>query len=441
MQGELIVVVSFLCVLSNLIHPPALSNQHFHQGTTTTMIQATFVTFFCVLSIISIAVLLREVKSATTLLLERNGSPSRSLNQIIDNGNDSTTPKPTSSLNCSRNASLLTSIMKTDLEFYGLRAWSSPKESNKTRIIFPGLDEDLLATSFRGKRIVLLGDSTLRNMNMWLHQLLTTEDVETLQSLSALNLSEANDLLVNYTWKKCEMQSHGRRELQCARTQKIPETKLDDGTEISFVWGPQFKEDECPDTESSSEYIKSLRPQIIVANMGLWWLHFQSKGRNQKGCVAETWMNYEQWLNKTLVLAKEAGSSELIFKTTNFICDEKYTNRYARANHLYRKSDEATIQECFNSIRDSASVTTSNEDILDYCHHGTINNIGSKHLNERLFKFIDVVRETTSLKLSVLNDFEIQSCKYTSIKDGRHYQLLNLARIRLLGNLISCNQP
>ena len=374
------------------------------------------------------------------LLIENNTS-----SHVVNTNNEVSTANGTLPITCSeKGMRLLTNVIKSDQEHFGLRPWSSFDERHNEHIYFPGLDSDLMDSSIRGRRIVLFGDSTLRNMNMWLHKLLNTNNSTVLSSLATMDLSEANVNLVNDTWKKCRMSNTGRGELTCNGIPKMPETQLADGTEVRFIWGPKFTDDQCPEFESSYNLMKTLRPQIVIANMGLWWLHFQEMGRNQQGCVAETWVNYEQWLENTLLAAEEAGAEHLIFKTTNAICSEKYTNKYDRAHRSYSSKEDKTIKECFDSIRSNSSSIMTNVDVFDYCNHGTFNDIGSDHLNQRLFKFVKAKigkarRRTASIKISVLNDHAIQSCDYTVQKDGRHYQRLNLARIRLLGNILSCN--
>jgi hypothetical protein len=79
---------------------------------------------------------------------------------------------------------------------------------------------------------------------------------------------------------------------------------------------------------------------------------------------------------------------------------------------------------------------TTDADILNYCINGTMNTIGSDHHNQRLLQFVKDRKDATTLKLAVLPDRNIQSCQFTGMLDGRHYHQMNLARIRLLGNVV-----
>jgi len=71
-----------------------------------------------------------------------------------------------------------------------------------------------------------------------------------------------------------------------------------------------------------------------------------------------------------------------------------------------------------------------------------LNDNGSEYLNHRLFMFVKRRQRTTKagLNLLVLNDHDMQSCRSTVENDGRHHHWLNLARIRILANMLTC-QP
>ncbi|KAL7476057.1 hypothetical protein ACHAW6_001940, partial [Cyclotella cf. meneghiniana] len=332
-------------------------------------------------------------------------------------------------------------LIKSDPERYGLRPWSTFGRHNNT-IHFRGLDHVLMKDAFRGRRIAILGDSTLRNLNQWLHQLLNTKNEASITALSSMNLTEANAYLMSTEWTKCNMNGSDK-DLQCQGMSQYPVTNLDDGTKIQFIWAPpeshNVQSDECPELSSRFTTVMGVEPDIIIANMGLWWLHFQNIHRNVAGCVVEKWVNYEQWLESLVVLANVSKAKVLVFKTTNFICDEKYTGKYIEANRLYSNRDVNTLKHCYEDIRAKTSALMTDEDISNYCFNGTFNDAGSRFLNSRLHQFVErkELDSSSHVRLLVLNDHDIQSCKYTQIGNARHYQEMNLARIRLLGNILS----
>lgn len=342
---------------------------------------------------------------------------------------------------CSENdfAKLIDAI-KSDQQYWALRSWS-PQNGIGGHLHFPGLDEELLSTAFRGRKTFIYGDSTLENMYFWLEILFTSQDPSLLKRISTMNLRDANEAVVQST-SNCKLDNNSSQLICEGNTHawgKGKNTKLNDGTEIHMQRGPKFDSNECPTFQATFDFIKSFRPHTVIVNMGLWYLHFQKRGRNRSSCVAETWISYEQFYEDTITAAEEAGVEVIVFKTTNFICAEKYRDKFATADRLYTAKDNAaTINACFGNIRAEINRDISDDDVMDYCKHGVFNDIGSSYLNQRLFRFVETKRLSTSLKITVLNDHDIQSCSYTSVLDGRHYHALVLARIRMLGNLLSC---
>jgi hypothetical protein len=67
-------------------------------------------------------------------------------------------------------------------------------------------------------------------------------------------------------------------------------------------------------------------------------------------------------------------------------------------------------------------------------------------LNNRLIKFVNEFNtnnnnnnnNNNSMVVQIFNDHDMQDCSYTTEGDGRHFQGMNLLRIRLLLNQLDC---
>ena len=188
----------------------------------------------------------------------------------------------------------------------------------------------------------------------------------------------------------------------------------------------------------------------------------------------------------------------LLFKPTNRICDEeKFVGVYAEISQLYRdavdnndgnqqgihsdiirqcqtlvhntlsgsrmKSNSTTTSQARNNRLDfdigggGDNVFVDDAMMLDYCYNGTLTKRGSQHLNQRFYKWF--IQQTSSMKnldhagaayggaarkelpsnlrIGIFDDTGIESCHYTSIRDGRHFKELILVRLRLLANIIN----
>lgn len=363
--------------------------------------------------------------SRTTLAFTIEKENGTSLNASDDD-------PPSSS--CIDDLSLLSHRIQSDQENYGMLPWSSTFDNNVRSDNFSGLDADLM-TAFRGKRIFFWGDSTTKNLNLWLHNLLSVTDSssQNISSLSMFKLSDANNIVMSESG--CVFDPNKGGELSCKdKNADNLQTNLADGTTNRFMWTTVGI-----DNKKAYEVIKKHKPDILVANVGLWLLHFQAMGKSKPASVAEDWIGYEHWLQDTLAAAESAGVRVLLFKTTNRVCSEKYVGVFASANRLYSMKDNATIRGCFDDIAiGNTSTILKDEDIMNYCENGTFNDIGSAQLNQRLQEFVEVNRHNTSLFLHVFDDNAIKSCEYTSTSDGRHFHPLNLIRIRILAHLLFC---
>lgn len=66
---------------------------------------------------------------------------------------------------------------------------------------------------------------------------------------------------------------------------------------------------------------------------------------------------------------KAVNVNQIVFKTTNFVCDSKYVDQYAKAATLYSQRDENVLRECFDYLREKASKATSDADLYNYCEN------------------------------------------------------------------------
>lgn len=338
---------------------------------------------------------------------------------------------------CINNVNLLSQHIREDQENHGLRQWSLSLDNGAGSIDFPGLDDNLIRTSLLGRRIYFLGDSTTNNLYTWLRILLKihVEAPLNVSTLSDMHLSDANSVIKS--WHGCKVKIRSGA-LSC----KDGQSNLPAFDNLKYT----PKRNVCSNDTDLLSMFRDHEPQVIVANFGLWMLHFQARARDIKGgCVANTWIHYEEWLENMLLMAEDVGAQALFFKTTNTICSEKYTGSYSEANKLYEMMDNETLIDCINNLKFTQKVDAfptsdflSDEDIYNYCTNATFNNRGSAHLNQRLYNFVESHRNTTSIVLYVFDDNTIKSCDYTNKGDARHYHPLNLVRIRLLAHLISC---
>ena len=332
---------------------------------------------------------------------------------------------------CFDAVNLLSRHIHEDQETHGLRKCSLSLDDGVGPIDFPGLDDNLIQASFGGRRIFFMGDSTTKNLHNWLYRLLLRmhhESSYNISLLSDMNLSDAISMLAsghrcayfpNRTGQYCDGPQPNRTELN----------------DLDF----RRNNDDCSNNPDTYESMRDHEPEIIVANIGLWLLHFEARGRDRLVCAAENFIHYENWLEDTLKRAEEVGAQALFFKTTNTVCSEKFTGEFPKADKLYAMMDNDTLLDCFNSLKANRQEDElSDEDIHNYCANGTFNNRGVVHLNQRLYKFVESHRNTASLSLHVFDDNIIKSCEYTGRGDARHYHPLNLVRIRLLAHLISC---
>lgn len=184
---------------------------------------------------------------------------------------------------------------------------------------------------------------------------------------------------------------------------------------------------------------------IMVVNMGLHWLHFYNMARSTSAEAIQRWIHYEEWLQEVYDKARRNNVQVPLYKTTNYVCDEKLYGHFLDAHRLSMAEDPETIANCCQTIGrffvDETTNTSTLEphDILNYCYNGTINHKGADYLNARLEAFVASLDVQEGMVVEIFRDHDIQSCAYCRSNDGLHYHNQNLLmRARLLANMVQC---
>ncbi|KAL7525969.1 hypothetical protein ACHAXR_001246 [Thalassiosira sp. AJA248-18] len=273
-----------------------------------------------------------------------------------------------------------------------------------------GLDPDF----FRGKQIALMGDSTM--------YFLTQEIVSMFRKKNA--------------WERTE---------RLISDESIILKTPDEGTHIEWM-GLRFKhtgpeKDKIVDEMFTK--VQEMKPQILVANMGLHWMHLCGVtnwcARPGQGLLIKNWVNYKGWLQRVYDMAVRVNSSLLLFKTTNFMCNEKKKGKWGVASSKYLSFDNKTIEDCYQmNSPHSDSDNISKRQIYNYCKYGQQTEIGTEYLNHQIREFVTEKNENrpsnSKLTLAVFDDHDVQGCNST--EDGIHHKGNLPLRIRLLANTI-----
>ena len=339
---------------------------------------------------------------------------------------------------------LLISSLTTDpengLSPVSLRSSDRNDTSSHQVFNFPGLNENLLSSAFRGRRIAFVGDSTLYYPAKWLFVLLQSRDDQkqttVFKGLSNLNLTYGNSFV-----RSMSSQCKG---VKCiildGYSSPKPIENEQDGTNIQWmgVAGPTRIFESA--FQQAWKKVRSLKANIVVVNMGLHFFHFYGHGRDTAGPSIHAWVNYEAWLQTVLEQIVSAGAKTILFKTTNFICEEKYVKEFSTGNILYRQKDNATLAKCNKlAYEEGKPHQLTRDNITNYCELGVLNENGAGYLNERLFVFVKSLPEMPGIKIGIFNDHDVEQCQHT--RDGRHYHESILLRLRMLGNQIQCMAP
>lgn len=319
---------------------------------------------------------------------------------------------------------------------------------------FPGLSHSLLKETFKGKRTLLVGDSTLFFMERWLQTLLYNKTKQDLNFLEHLNMTMANynvnpDMDPDVGWNPDTPAHYYSKQ---------------DGTVVAWDGHRGMPGEAACHWDAVYEQITAMRPHVLVVNFGLHWLHLMQVGRDVPLCYVRAWLTYEDWLASIVLLAQEAGVKLLLFKTTNAVCTDHFWGEYSDGVTLYQNRNvEQTRAKCKRAIqamvRDHTKMGTTaatknnndtllytNDNIVRYCQRAVLDEYGAKDLNLRLQEFVHNYQAknantNSNMTVAIFNDHDIQSCTYATLNDGRHYHPLNLMRIRMLANMIQCLYP
>jgi len=323
---------------------------------------------------------------------------------------------------------------------------------------FAGFDDDLTTRAFERQRIVFLGDSTLKSVSRYLKLVLDDDNYfpscgnitigtqeeppaarrQHHRDWSTMTLQEANNVMSLF-------------KLGCAARSEMPAGRT--FVEFTGITGSPHRggaEERLLQAWNVTSTV--YRPTILVVNIGLHWQHFVGHGRDLDGMQVRRWVFYEeQWLQDAIDRAKRMGSVRvMLFKTVNLICSDGWYGAYSNGDKAYTAalSQESTTQsrlvlrQCETRVKEIIrrdNVTLSADQVSRYCRHGLFNDHGARYLNDRMYRFIaEHLPDDLPFKVGIFNDHDIQSCNYTQPHDGRHYFDMNMVRLRVLGNILSC---
>lgn len=329
----------------------------------------------------------------------------------------------------------LISTIRQDLEVNALR----PLLLDKGNHFAKGLDPNF----FCGKRIAMMGDSTLYYPTKWLHPLVTKFENEThYPKYENMTLTNAASLVqqrgVSLEWGPL---------LSAVKPPPRP-IITDDGTWIEWMGaaGPRLDYKYVSYVEEMFYKAENMKPQIIVANFAFHWLHICPdlncpSSTSSGGVIIQYWIYYrKKWLQRLYDMAIRVDASLLLFKTSNFVCDEKRTGQWAKGVMMYLSSDGDKHEQCYNSNkRFMSSYNISELWLRDYCKYGHFTEFGAQFLNAQVKGFVREKmfekRNHSKLVVGLFGDHDIQDCNST--QDGIHHKHeMTLARLRLLANTI-----
>mmetsp|Transcript_15978 Transcript_15978/g.34741 ORF Transcript_15978/g.34741 Transcript_15978/m.34741 type:complete len:427 (+) Transcript_15978:168-1448(+) len=334
----------------------------------------------------------------------------------------------------------LVQAIRHDTESNSLRPLSLNPSLESREFSFSGLNDQLLEETFHGKRLVLFGDSTLWYFTKWLNIALRGDSCPPQLLSEKLSLANARVAAQQTTCFASEPSVYGATP--------PPAINLRNGTTQVQWMGFAGSRGEITETllkQLLQQRMFHFRPDVVVFNLGLHILHFAGEARNPTVDTVHIWIHYEEWLQAVINSSEAAGAKLLLFKTTNYICDARYTGRFAVANTRYRDQNVTTFETCQAQVQkvldgeESTKSTESYRDISNFCQHASFNENGVQYLNQRLRDFLKNNASVPSgLDVGLFNDHDMQTCRYTEVNDGRHYHNLNLARIRMMANHFQC---
>jgi len=306
--------------------------------------------------------------------------------------------------------------------------------NGNTDIAMPGLE----LSSFYGKRIALFGDSTLYLPTKYLVSMLRHQDkVGSKVNYGNFTLGEANAFVL----------------ANLEDTSDVPAYKTGHGRTWIQWWGmgghTHGRTGELMD--AMFEDSKSMRPEVVVANMALHWLQLCNYSNNymcpaaDDVSIVDRWLHYKKsWLQRVYDYATEVDAKLLLFKTANFVCGSARTGTWARGTALYRRFDDATLDACTRRVYPFAKeLSLSRNDTYKFCKYGQFTEVGVRYLNERTAEFVRDLQQRDGARLGsnrpivgVFDDHALQDCSTTVKYDAIHHKRAIPMRLRLLSNAI-----
>jgi len=318
-----------------------------------------------------------------------------------------------------------------DPEDNGLKPFILSSQDKRTNDV-KGLDLNIV----RGKRIAILGDSTLFYLTQWLYSMMThLKDEENGQpKYDEMPLSEASTVVQ----ERADMLGV---QLPDNRQESLPITDYD-GTLIQWTGMKGLTRAESLEGKISRmfETARQMNPRVIVANMGLYWLHLRPFTGPSNGIVIHRWAHYkDDWLTQVYNLALDMNETTLLlFKTTNFVCDIKRTNDWETYANLYLSMDNQTVEACYQENKQFiGTYELTQSQVYDYCQYGQFTEIGVQHYNQFIHEFVREIHEkqtNSRLTVGIFNDHDVLSCDSTD--DAIHHYKNMEVRLRLLSNTI-----
>ena len=357
---------------------------------------------------------------------------------------------------------------------------------------FPGLGANLIHSSVRGQRLALVGDSTTVGLVKWLQLLLGHVSNDALDGLADMGLRNATHKMnPQYHHKNITLGNDGDIGDQHGTFVRYYNsssrgTAHHAASNPSGTPPPQVLSKQCAWPNHMWKQVHTDQPTILVVNYGLDLLHLIGHGHNHDDtllCTILQWKHYDHFLKEALLTAHKSSSVRLLlFKTTNRVCPGSYAEPWASGVTAYNspseKTTRAAVLHCTTWVHDQIQqqndaseedwmTVLTNRDIQEYCSMATMDSRGVDYLNQKLEAFVEAFHANQTqhyqqqhhnsnrrvqqqqqeqqshphdphLTVAIYNDHNIQSCDYTEKKDGLHFHSMNLARIRLLGNMIQC---
>ena len=319
-------------------------------------------------------------------------------------------------------------------------------ERNSNHWIFPQLDRDLLESALGGKRVALIGDSTMFYLMQWLHQLLNVLPDDFVQTMaaryhhsqtSAFRAVEAHLKAtpyggIQYTEDfKFERRNHPNHQ----DTSDCDNTTTNAAAHILWkAFNGGTMRHNCEFDTLVWPQVLQHQPDIIVAN---WGLHMLFRPKVQE-CNVRQFVDYESFfLERTLQTALEANTRIVLFKTTNRMCKDEAATLAKHAVICHR----TLLQDPRHYDSFVHHFGLNDTQLKRYCDEAAFVEASAQRLNHRLATFVVSAQQNpryANMTIAIYKDHDLESCDYTQWNDGVHYQLLAFPRLRLLAHMIHC---